>query len=257
MKKIMVFLAFLFAFAAMPAMADTFMCPGGAVAGGDGTQVVTPTTGVAACGTLSGVNISIALNTEYGKLTFSSGSPSNYPNSLTLGNLAGLAASVIFTSGQPTQDGPYYELAFTDIGNTLGATTGDQILLLEYGVTSLPQGSLTNWDFNPATSVIDVFDNTTGVYLLGGQAVTTTLDGFLASNSEYDNQPIQQIRLAEGLAGGCTAPCTESLTVNSLDVTQTAVPEPGTLALLGLGLLALVMMRRKILGAARTSVIAA
>ena len=57
--------------------------------------------------------------------------------------------------------------------------------------------STTGTEFN-------LYDNTTGAYLEGGQAVTNTIAGWLALFPSLDDESLQEIRLAIGLASGGT-----------------------------------------------------
>jgi hypothetical protein len=179
----------------------------------------------------------VTTETDYARLMWDS-SVTNYPAGLTLGNLVGLSASVPAFSGQPG-DQPYYMLAFTDLSDSLGQTANtDQILMLEFQTTTL---SGTTMAFDPNATQVNLYDNTSGFYLEGGQPDTETLAGWLATFPLLGAESLQQVRLGIGLAGGGTDP--ESITVNSLAITTpSSVPEPrGTslllvTALLGVGL---------------------
>lgn len=215
---------------AVPAMANTYtLCANAAGQGGFGdtfTAVAGPLDGT--CGTNSAVDMSIATETDYARLLWDS-SVTNYPPDLTLGNLGGMNADIgSFTPGQ-AGDQPYFMLVFTDATQGLGqAAATDQILMLEFQNTTL---SGTNLPFDPNTTLVNLYDNTTGTYLAGGQADAQTLDSWLSSDSFLAGESLQQVRLAIGLSGGGSSP--ESITVNSLDITTTsAVPEPTSLPLL-------------------------
>jgi hypothetical protein len=163
-------------------------------------------------------------------LAFTSSTP-GYPAGLTLGGLVGASANVSFTGGVGAQ--PYYILVFTDSSDSLGQTAAtDQIIMLEFQTTNLVGNTLA---LDPASTLFNTYDNTVGVYLKGGQQVTHSLDGWLTSDPGLASEKLEQIRIAEGLAGG-SGPA-ESMTVNSLSVTT--VPEPSTLALFGAALLGL------------------
>jgi hypothetical protein len=205
---------------ASPAKADTFpLSPTIATEGGFGNTFSTSG---------SSVTMSITNDTNYAKLTWgddSSVSTPGYPAGLTLGNFGGATANVTDLSGGQ----PYYELAFTDSSDSLGqAAATDQILLIEFQGSTVSGSTMglstTGTEFN-------LYDNTSGAYLEGGQAVTNTIAGWLALFPSLDDESLQELRLAIGLAGGPGAG--ESATVNSFDVTgPSAVPEPTSLALL-------------------------
>ena len=172
--------------------------------------------------------MSIPKETDYARLRFDSG-VAGYPAGLTLGNLAGLNADVLFTPGQAGGQ-PYYMLVFTDPTNGLGQTLAtDQILMLQFQPTTLSGNSLA---FDPNTTLVNLFDNITGIYLQGGQQTTNTLAGWLTTFPFLAGHSLEQVRIAIGLAGGGSSP--ESLTVNSLTITTatSVVPEPSSLLLL-------------------------
>jgi hypothetical protein len=100
--------------------------------------------------------------------------------------------------------------------------------------------------------LFNLLDNTTNTYLEGGQADAQTLDYWLTTFSGLDSESIQQIRLAIGLAGGNCLTCSESLTIDSLDIEETAAtPEPETISMVATGMFvlagALAMRRRNLL----------
>jgi hypothetical protein len=214
---------------ANPASADAVtLCPNQATVGGSGetsTDVSGPLD--ATCGVDSAVEISIPASTDYGKLQFSTGMP-GYPSGLTLGGLEGLSADVSFTT--KGSDQPYFLLAFHDSSDSLGqGNAGDQILMIEFQSNALVGNTLA---VNPTSTLFNLYDNTTGMYLQGGQSVTKTISGWLAKFSALDSEALQGIWIGEGLTGGNTG--AESLIVNSLEVDY--VPEPSSINVLSAGL---------------------
>jgi len=222
------------------------LCPNQATVGGFGntaSAVSGPLDGT--CGTNSAEKIDIADSTNYGKLQFQSGI-TGFPTGLTLGGLSGISASanVLFTSNGTDQ--PYFLLPFVDSSDSLGQGSGtdlsgsatDQILLIEFQANTLSGNTL---GLNPSTTLFNLYDNTTGVFLQGGQADTETLDGWLSTFPILGTDQLQGIWIGEGLTGGDTG--ADSLTVNSLTVT----PLPAALPLFatGLGALGLLGRRRK------------
>jgi hypothetical protein len=152
---------------------------------------------------------------------------------LTLGTLGGATAPVTFTSGQ-TGDGPYFMMTFQDIGDVLGATAGDQMLMLEFQTSTIDNSS--NMVLDPAATLFNIYDNTAGTYFLGVQQNAQTLSYWLQQYPALTGDTIDGLRIGIGLAGGgCTANCGESLTVYALDVNagSKATPEPATLPWVG------------------------
>lgn len=217
------------------------LCPNQATPGGFGftaTPVSGPLDGT--CGANSAVKIDIADSTNYGKLQFQSGMP-GFPAGLTLGSLVSASANVAFSGNNQ----PYFLLPFVDNSNSLGqASATDQILFIEFQPVTLV-GSTLSLDRN--TTLFNLYDNDTGTYLQGGQAVTNTLNGWLALHPGLAGDLLQGIWVAEGLTAGNSG--AESLTVNSLDVTAAAAetPLPAALPLFasGLGVMAFVARRRR------------
>lgn len=212
------------------------LCPGAGTTGGI-NQTAGTTTGPldGSCGTNSAVTLSIDHSTDYAKITFDSGS-TGYPPGLALGDLVSASANVQYTG---TAAEPYFMLAFTDASHGLGqASATDQLLLIEFQASTL---SGTTLALDPAATLFNLYDNTTGVYLAGGQHVTHTLADWLSANPQLATEALQEIRIGMGLTGSDVG--AESMTVNSLTVSS--VPEPATLALLGAGLLGLAVTRRR------------
>lgn len=215
---------------ASPAAANTYtLCANAAGQGGFGdtfTSVAGPLDGT--CGANSAVNMSIATETDYARLLWDP-SVTNYPADLTLGNLGGLNADIgSFTPGQ-AGDQPYFMLVFTDATGGLGqSASSDQILMLEFQNTTL---SGADMPFDPNTTLVNLYDNTTGQYLAGGQSDARTLDSWLTTDPFLASESLQQVRLAIGLSGGGSN--SENITVNSLTITApSSVPEPRSLPLL-------------------------
>lgn len=228
MKKIQAFsvalLALTTVFAASLTASASNLCPNAAAPGGFGSNGFVSGSGCTE-------TISINSSSDYAKLTWD-GTSSGYPAGLNLGNLGSISASVSATAGTS----PYYMLAFTDPGDPfLGTTTGDQILAIEFQGTTLSGPGNDTMALDPTSTLFNFYDNTLNVYLKGGQAVTNSLDGWIALDSGLSSDVIQEIRIGIGNAGG-PGP-SQSLTVNSVDVeTVAATPEPSSLVLLGTGL---------------------
>jgi hypothetical protein len=185
--------------------------------------------------------MNIPTEVDYARLAWHAGDP-GYPGTLTVGNLGGLSADVRFLPGQ-LGDQPFYLLSFVDptLGLGQGAAT-DQILFIEFQSINVSSNTMT---VDPNLTLFNLFDNTTGVYLQGGQADVNTLAGWQVLHPFLNGESLDQLRIAIGLSGGGSSP--ESLTINSLTgttVDATAVPEPATLLLFGTGLAAVATRRR-------------
>jgi len=211
------------------------LCPSGGTVGGFGgnsSDTTGPLDGT--CGPNSAVTISLPASIDYGKLQFDSSTP-GYP-AAALSGLLGLSANVSFTTGGSDQ--PYYLLAFTDTSDSLGqGASGDQILMIEFQA-ALSGNTLAA---SQSTTQFNLYDNTTGQYLQGGQHVTNSLAGWLTAFPSLGNETLQGVWIGEGLTGGDTGP--ESLTVNS--VTLDYVPEPASLSLFAVALAGVGLIRRK------------
>ncbi|MGP8243517.1 MAG: hypothetical protein ACLQVN_03250 [Bryobacteraceae bacterium] len=167
------------------------------------------------------MTLAISPDTDYAKLMWNASNiPDPLPAGLTFGTLGGVSALVTFTAQQA--DSPYFMLAFTDPSQSFGqASPTDQILLIEFqslGISGVGQTTMT---IDPNATLFNVYDNTTGTYLLGGQSHTNTLNGYLAAYPVLASEPIGGVWLAIGLSGGCSSPgsCHESLAVDSASLT--------------------------------------
>jgi hypothetical protein len=225
------------------------LCPNQALQGGFGGTFSTQAgDNDYFCGPNSGVTLSLSDDTNYAKLMWNTASapqgvsPQPLPSGITLGTLPTVKANVNFTAD--TSDvSPYFVLAFTDPTNILGShDANDQIIMLEFDSLGLNGPGTMTLDSN---SVFNFYDNTTGVYLLGGQQDKASLATWLSTYSGLSSAAVQGIWIAEGLGGAC-APggCSEHLTVTSAELIS-ASPEPGTLALLFGGFAGAVVLRRR------------
>jgi hypothetical protein len=205
--------------------ADVTLCPNLAGQNGSGTYSITAVAGPldSLCGTNSAETMYIPNATaDYARLAWDSGDP-DYPAGLTLGSLGGVSANVSFSG----DDDPFYMLAFTDATDGLGQTyASDQILMIEFQPSTLSGSTMT---LDPGATLFNLYDNTQGFYLSGGQSDTNTLAGWLLADPFLSGDSLDQVRIGIGLAGGDTNP--QSVTVYSADLT-TVTPEPGTLPLL-------------------------
>jgi len=220
--------------AGIPAMAST-LCPGDA---GQGTyNSATFTAGSAPTGpsgtcTAGSINMSIpaAAGNEAG-LKWLTSSP-RFPSDLTFGNLGGLNASISDLNGNE----PFFFLGFQDANLAPVATPTANLLFIEFQPNNVVGG--TSMPVDPATTLFNLYDNDTGVYLAGGQQHKYTLDDWMSMDSSVSGDSIEKIEVAIGLAGGCAVGgCPNSVTVNSVSVAQT--PEPGTIVSVATGLLCL------------------
>ena len=212
--------------------AGTLLCPDTANQNTAVGGVYTDVTGDGSCSPDIAVQMYISTDTDYARLEWTG-------TGLTLGSIGVTNAVVTFTAGSGG-DQPYYMITFqssTDLGQaeTPGGSINDQLVLLEFQTTTVTGGTMT---LDPGSTLFNLYDNTTGYYLEGGQADARTLDSWLETISGLSGDVITGFRIGEGLAGaGCTGDCSETLTIYSVDVGSSSdTPEPGTLVMLGLGL---------------------
>ena len=208
--------------------ADTFLCPGAANQNTQVGGVYTVVGGIGSCSNVA-VQLYIPKDTDYARLEWTG-------IGLTLGELGDSNATVAFTADK-AGDQPYYMMTFqssTNLGQsgTPGGNINDQIMMLEFQTTTTTGGNMA---LDPDSTLFNLYDNSTGYYLQGGQQDARTLDSWLGTPLGLSGDAITGLRIGEGLAGGCTGSCSETLTVYSLDVGG-PTPEPGTLDMFGLGL---------------------
>ncbi|HYA16271.1 MAG TPA: PEP-CTERM sorting domain-containing protein [Bryobacteraceae bacterium] len=222
---------------ASPARAEVAnLCPNSATFGGfGGTETPFSGTQDFVCGTNSGETIAIPVDTNYAKLQWNASNTANYPT-IDLGELTGLSASVNFVSGQ-SSDSPYFLLAFQDPSASLGngVVSTDQLLAIEFTSLGISGAGQTTMTLDPNSTPLVLYDNTQGFYIPGyGQSNPHTLNAILSSDPALVTDDVEGTWLAIGLAGGCSAPCGESLAVDTM--TESYTPEPGTMGLMIAGL---------------------
>ncbi len=214
----------------MAAHAST-ICPKSGSTGGFGTDtfVNVPGPSDGTCGPNSAIEMSIATNTDYARMEW-------LTPGTTLGTFAGVNASVSFTSALPS-DQPYYMLEFTDPTQSVGqANSADQILMLEFQSSTV---SGTDMALDPNSTLFNLYDNVAGTYLEGGQQNAHSLAYWLALDPSLGGDALTGFRIGEGLSGGCNLPggCSETLTINSLDVPGAVTPEPSSVVMVSTGAL--------------------
>ena len=194
---------------------------------GTGSYSVTSVAGTsdATCGPNSAVKLQISNDTDYARLEWTQGT-GGVPAGLTLGALTGLDGSVNFAKDQPG-DQPFFMITVNDSTDNLGLThPTDQLMFIEFQPTTLVG---TNMAASASTTLFNMYDNTTGVYLNqanGGQQDAQTLDAWLTLYPELSSEAITSLRIGIGMDGGCgSVPCTETAVINSLDVNP-PVPAP-------------------------------
>ena len=230
MKKLCLFALIVTFAAAVPALASTStLCASGAGSGFGYSGTSTPGVPVAPASPLYNASctagaLTIATTDDDNALAKWHTSAPGYPAGLTLGQLEGLNAPVI-TNGTGGSE-PYYDIAFYATNNSLGAgTSGDLITLLENETTTVSAGNL---GMSANSTLFDVYDWSTGLYLLGGQTDTNTLSYWTSNYTSLSTDAIYALDIGIGSATCSGAPCTGSpvsMTVNYLDVT---VPEGGS-----------------------------
>jgi hypothetical protein len=264
MKKLCLFALIVSLAAAVPALAQTTLCPNAAApatnSSGYGPGYSATYTGGtldATCGINSAVQLYIGNDTSgYARLAWTNQGTGGVPAGLTLGDLTGLDASVIF-SADVAVDQPFYEITVQDATDPLGLTSSsDQLMFLEFQPTNLVG---TNMAASAGTTLFNMYDNTSGVYLNGphGQQDAQTLDYWFTQYPDLSGEAITSLRVGIGMDGGCNSePCSETAIINSLVVNPAvSTPEGGSqilyLLLAGLACFAAMFLSRR-LRSART-----
>jgi hypothetical protein len=196
--------------------------------GNSATNVVG--TSDATCGPNSAVQLHIPNdNSGYARLEWTQGT-GGVPAALTLGTLTGLDASVNFTADLPG-DQPFFMITVNDSTDSLGLTKStDQLMFLEFQPTNLVG---TNMAASAGTTLFNMYDNTSDKYLNqsnGGQQDAHPLSYWFTQYPDLSSELITGLRIGIGMDGGCSGPCSETLTINSLDVNPTvSTPESSSL----------------------------
>jgi hypothetical protein len=220
-------LAMATALAIAPVAMAGSLCPNVAWTYSDGTTSV-------AAGSCGAVTLTIS-NDDTQTASLYWGSSSYGSTGLTIGSIASFNTAVTFAGATGAQ--PYYILDFHDNSGLFGETSGDKILMIENQSGNLSGGNMA---LNPATTLFDVYDDTTGTYLLG-QSDVKTLDQWLALYPGLSNDSTW-VGVEMG-NGGSGSPAT--MTITGAD--YSATPEPSSLLLFGTGLVGFAgMLRRKL-----------
>lgn len=98
--------------------------------------------------------------------------------------------------------------------------------------------------FSSTTSLFNLYDNTNGFYLEGGQSDTHTLAQWIALEPFLAGESIDQIRIGMGLAGGSAPGGSVQLDSLTGDYT-TPTPEPSSVAVIGAALLGIAFCSRR------------